>query len=134
MYRLMFSTYAKVLVEEDKILLVDGSKARPLLEIRFYRYEDGYCISVYKRINSTLFSVCRFKGEVKIEDNKIVLIDFYQVPPIRPALFILFNGNGKVEVYIRRDIEDFFGCPLPPDVSPRSWVEALYEHARKNKH
>jgi len=131
MYKLMYLTHAKIVIKEDKIQLIDNPKLRPLLEIRFYKYEDGYCIMVYKRLSgNTMCSVCRFKGEIKIEDNKILLIDYYQIPPVKPAMFILFNS--KVEVFIRRDIENHYNCPLPPGTSPRSWSEALYKYSKKH--
>jgi len=77
-YRMMYSTIAEILIKEDKIQIVDSPNLRPLLEIRFYKYEDGYCIMVYKRLSdNTMYSVCSFKGKIKIEENKIMLIDFY---------------------------------------------------------
>ena len=130
-YRMMYSTIAEILVKEDKIQIVDSPNLRPLLEIRFYKYEDGYCIMVYKRLSgNTMYSVCRFKGTIKIEENKIMLIDFYQIPPIKPALFILFNS--KIEVFIRKDIEDKYECPLPPGPGPRSWSEAIFKATKKH--
>ena len=129
-YTTMYSTIAETLIKEDKIQIVDSPNLRPLLEIKFYKYEDRYCIMVYKRqSDSTMYSVCRFKGTIKIK-NKITIIDFYQIPPIKPALFILFNS--KIEVFIRKDIEDKYECPLPPGPDPRSWSEAIFKAAKKH--
>jgi len=127
----MYSTIAQILLKENSICLVDDPRRRPLVEIRFYKYEDAYCIRVYERLSDdTMYLICAFKGTIKIEDKRILLIDFYQVPPIRPALLIMFNS--KIEVFIRRDMEGYYGCPPPPGVSPRSWSEALYKYSKKH--
>lgn len=130
-YRIMYLTIAETLIKEDNIQIVDSPNLRPLLEIKFYRYEDGYCIMVYKRLSdSTMYSVCRFKGKIKIK-NKITIIDFYQIPPIKPALFILFNS--KIEVFIRKDIEHKYECLLPSGPDPRSLSEAIYKAAKRHQ-
>lgn len=121
---------AHVEISEDKISLVDSPHLRPLIEIRFYKYEDGYCIRAYKRINNTLHSICSFKGSIKIEEKHILFIDFYQVPPIKPAIFITFNN--QIEVFIRKDIENHYECP-PKNRKYTSYIHAIYEHAKKQR-
>ena len=100
---------AHVEISEDKISLVDSPHLRPIIEIRFYKYEEGYCIRACKRINNTLHSICSFKGSIKLEEKRILFIDFHQVPPIKPAIFITFNN--QIEVFVRKDIENHYECP-----------------------
>ena len=128
-YTIMYSTIAETLIKEDKIQIVDSPNPRPPLEIKFYKYEDRYCIMVYKRqSDSTMYSVCRFKGKTKIK-NKIMLIDFYQIPPIKPALFILFNG--KVEVFIRKTLNTNMNAHFHQD---QTLEAGLKQYSRQKKH
>ena len=102
-YTIMYSTIAETLIKEDKIQIVDSPNLRPLLEIKFYKYEDRDCTMVYKRLSdNTMYSVCRFKGKTKIK-NKIMLIDFYQIPPIKPALFIRKILNTNMNAHFHQD-------------------------------
>jgi len=119
-----------VIADKGEMHILNG-KNRTVIKVRYYEYEDGYCISLYR--NGDLLSiVTRFKGTIKIGENKIYLIDFYQIPPIQPAVIIEAHGN-KVSVFIRRDIYNKYTCPPPPEVKIRSWAEAMYKAAKRQQ-
>ena len=68
----------------------------PKLRVEWYPYEDSYRIVVWYSLNGSMSNFCSFKGTIKAENNKRMLIDFYQSPPIHPALVVQMIDNYYV--------------------------------------
>jgi len=79
--RLMVLPGGRIFLKGDEILIMDYD-GDVKVRIDWYPYEDGYCITLWRKISDTFSNFCNFKGTIKFEDKKIMLVDFYQFPPI----------------------------------------------------
>ena len=127
--RLMVLPGGRIFLKGDEILIMDYD-GDVKVRIDWYPYEDGYCITLWRKISDTFSNFCNFKGTIKFEDKKIMLVDFYQFPPIEPAIIITFNG--KVEVFYRKDMKNCYECP-PKGRKYSSYIEAIYRHWKNKK-
>ena len=93
--KLMDLPGGKIFLKKDEIWILDYND-NVKVKIDWYPYEDGYCITLWKDISGTFSNFCNFKGTIKFENKKILLIDFYQFPPIQPAIITYNNYNRNL--------------------------------------
>jgi len=124
--KLMDLPGGKIFLKKDEIWILDYND-NVKVKIDWYPYEDGYCITLWKDISGTFSNFCNFKGTIKFENKKILLIDFYQFPPIQPAIIITYNS--KIEIYYRKDMRSCYECP-PKGRKVSSYIEGIYRFWR----